>query len=1198
MYLKRLELHGFKTFADRTELEFTSGITAIVGPNGSGKSNVFDAIRWALGEMSFKSLRSGRMDDVIFSGSEARRAIGQAEVSLTINNESGVLPVDYAEVTVTRRATRGGDGEYFLNDTACRLRDIQMMFLGTGLGGRSYSLIGQGQVDSVLNAGPEDRRVLLEEAAGLARYKRRRREAERRLQHAAVNLQRVGDVLAELMAHMEQLREQADAATRYHAHTTEMRNLELGLQVDDARRIVTSLKRISTQADAVQQQLHETAAQASVTGGSIDRDRARSAEIAQAWEEAQRALLQTVEDLSGRDSVIQILQERVRHTEQQRERIGAETARLGERLAQVEDALTELQAQAVSLRDRRDEGLDQQRRAEESQAQTQVMQRDREVDLKALRAETADLQAAKTRALHDLGGLDARRAALGEHIDIHRSRAEALHDSAQHLQSQVQDAEGALGRIRTRGEEILRQITDAREQHRAVTAAMDAIDRDGRDLLAEQQVVASTLSFLEDMQAQLAGYEQGVKEILLAKREHPERFGGIKYPVAELLQVAPAHRAAIEAALGHRLFSLVAGTVDDVKDGVSYLRGNGQGSATFLPVELVTPRPALEVPAAPEVIGRAADLVQLNNGARPVVDALLGDVIVVGDLDAAVRLHRAGFPGRIATLQGELLCPDGVISVRGRPDGEAGLLGRQEQISALLERRRELDERLSAVAAAREAAAARVRAAGEEIASEETVLRGVEQEIAEAQAALAVLRASLEAVPVELAEARTALEQATVEHAQATERSTRLRADVELISRTITEREHAAAAREAEVRAVTESAQAASGHLTDVRVSLAELAGTLQGLHARIDERAKEGAGITTRLDELQGELAVLDGERHLLEHSLDEARQAHRVLAELQEATRAQIAALEEERAALQQRLVGSEAAWRQIQDGLRDLEEQAHRLEVRHAQVETELAAGQRRIADEFGAAWDDVREVRLPVGRDEAVGRIDALRGLIATIGPVNLRAVDEFAAVSARVAALRTQTQDLDRARAALSALIASLDEILRVRFKQTFAAVNEEFNRLCVRLFSGGRAQLTLVDPEPIPHGEIKPNAEPGIEIEAQLPGKKMRSLSAYSGGERVLIALSLIFAMLHVHPSPFCIFDEVEAALDDANTKKFTTLLRELAGRTQVLIITHNKGTMEEADVLYGVTIEVPGVSKIISMRLARQDTPEPATVA
>jgi len=336
--------------------------------------------------------------------------------------------------------------------------------------------------------------------------------------------------------------------------------------------------------------------------------------------------------------------------------------------------------------------------------------------------------------------------------------------------------------------------------------------------------------------------------------------------------------------------------------------------------------------------------------------------------------------------------------------------------------------------------------------------------------------------------------------------------------------------------------------------------------------------------------MAVLDGEHHLLTHSLEEAQRARAALVEQQEATRGRLAALEAERGALQARLVDLEARWRQVQEALRDVEEQAHRLEVRHAQAETEFTGATRRISEEFGVGWEEVREIRLPSSRDEARGRIEALRGLVAALGPVNLRAVDEHAAVAARVEALRAQTDDLERARAALGALIQQLDEVLRARFAQTFAAVNEEFNRLFVRLFAGGRAQLLLVDGAP--------GTEPGIEIEAQLPGKKLRSLSALSGGERVLVALALIFAMLRVHPSPFCIFDEVEAALDDANTTKFAALLRELAARTQVLIITHNKGTMEVADVLYGVTMEVPGVSKIISMRLTRAGLPEPVPVA
>jgi len=1198
VYLRRLEVQGFKTFADRTELEFLSGITAIVGPNGSGKSNVFDAIRWTLGEMSFKSLRSGRMDDIIFGGSDGRRAMGQAEVSLTINNESGVLPVDYAEVTVTRRANRGGEGEYFLNDSVCRLRDIQMMFLGTGLGGRSYSLIGQGQVDSVLSAGPEDRRVLLEEAAGLARYKRRRREAERRLHHSAVNLQRVEDVLAELRQQLEHLREQAEAATQYRAYTTEVRDLELGLQVDDTRRIISGLKRIATQTEAVRHDLHETAAQASVTGNTIDRDRARTAELARAWEDTQRALLQIVEDLSGRETALQILQERLRHNDDRRERVGAEITRVTDQLAQAEEALTTLQTQASEIRPRREQLLDHMRSAEESRTETVVRQRETASRLEGLRSEINDLNAARARTLHDLAHLDAKAASLADQIDTHRTRTKALDDSMVQVTAQVQEGERSLDLIQVKGEEVRSHLAQAREEQRINTGAINAVDHEARDLLAEQQVVQSTLAFLEDMQRQLAGYEQGVKEILLAKRAQPERFNGIKYPVAELLQVAPAHRAAIEAALGRRLFSLIAGTVADVKEGLSYLRGNGQGSATFLPVELVSPRPAPAIPGGMNVIGRAADLVQLKNGARPVVEALLGDVIVVTDLDAAVQVRRSGFVGRIATLHGEVLSPDGVISIRGKPDGEAGLLGRQEQIRTLGERVRDLEERVAVLIARREELSAALRDGEAAIASGETRVAHVDRMSAEQQGTLVARRNSLATIPAERTRVRDALNEAEAEHGRETADASRLRIDLELISQSLAEREQAAGALEDEIRHVLESSQAASGQLTDVRVSLAELAGTLEAVHARVDEYARDGAGLVTRRDELQGELTVLDGERHLLQYSLGEAREALQKLVELQERARTQLTGWEEERTAIQQRLADSESAWRQIQESLRGLEEQAHRLEVRHAQVETELTASQRRIAEEFGVSWDEVRDVRLPVGRDEGQGRIQALRGLLAAMGPVNLRAVDEFQVVSTRVEALGRHTQDLERARAAIAKLIAELDAILRVRFTQTFAAVNEEFDRLFVRLFTGGRARLTLVDPEQGPNGEVKPNAEPGIEIEAQLPGKKMRSLSAYSGGERVLIALSLIFAMLRVHPSPFCIFDEVEAALDDANTKKFTTLLRELAERTQVLIITHNKGTMEAADVLYGVTMEVPGVSKMISMRLAHRDATEPVPVS
>lgn len=1189
MYLKRLELHGFKTFADRTELEFTPGITAIVGPNGSGKSNVFDGIRWALGEMSVKSLRGGRMDDVIFVGSEGRRGMGMGEISLTINNDSGVLPVDYSEVTVTRRVNRGGEGEYFLNTLPCRLRDIQMLFLGTGLGGRSYSLIGQGQVDSVLNAGPEERRVLLEEAAGLARYKRRRREAERRLGGAGQNLQRVADVLAELTAQLEALREQAEAAMQYQAYTKEIRDLELGLQVDDARRILTALKRIVTQTESVQQQLHTLATSGSEIGGHIDRDRARAADVARQWEEAQRALLQIVEDLSGKESAMQVLAERVRGTGAQRERLAGDEHRLQVQLAEAETALRELRAQVESLGARRDHLLDQLRLAEEAHGEAAAADRTAEEQLAALRAEIADLMAARTRAAHDLARLEERTAGFDAQVESLTSKQADLAASAERLSATAAQMEASIAELLSERDAVGARLDGLRTRRGDVEGGLAGCEDELRRLSSDRQVVAQTLGFLEDMHHHMAGYEQGARDILLAKQEHPERFAGIRYPVLELLRVAAPHRAAIEAALGRRLFSLVAGSVEDVKGGLRYLRGNGQGGASFIPVDLVPACPPVTVPGGAGIVGRATDLVELTNGAREVVHALLGDVVVVASLDDAVAIKVAGFVGRIATLDGELLTPDGVITVRGKPDGEALLLGRREQIDALRARKLELDAAIERVTGQRIALQDQVAALDEEMTAAEADATRLDEAIAEQKAALAPVQVESARLPVERGEADATLARAGAERASLLSDVSRLRADDAELQQVLQERESVAAGAEAAVRGAEERTQATSAHLTDVRVQLAELAGTLEALRARVDEHAHEEADLAAHQDQLQGEITVLDGEHHLLTHSLEEAQRARTALVEQQEATRTVLTALQEERGALQQRLMDLEATWREIQESLRNVEEQAHRLEVRHAQVDTEFTSATRRISEEFGMSWEDVREIRLPAGRDEAQGRIEALRGLLAVLGPVNLRAVEEHAAVAARVDALRTQAEDLERARAALTALVQRLDEVLHVRFAETFEAVNVEFNRLFVRLFAGGRAQLLLV---------LGEGTEPGIEIEAQLPGKKMRSLSALSGGERVLVALSLIFAMLRVHPSPFCIFDEVEAALDDANTTKFTTLLRELAERTQVLIITHNKGTMEAADVLYGVTMELPGISKIISMRLTRKGIPEPVPVA
>jgi len=1189
LYLKRLDLHGFKTFADRTELEFTPGITAIVGPNGSGKSNVFDAIRWALGEMSFRSLRSGRLDEFIFSGSEARRAMGQAEVSLTINNDSGALPIDYTEVTVTRRAARGGEGEYLLNDTVCRLRDIQMLFLGTGLGGRSYSLIGQGQVDSVLNAGPEERRQLLEEAAGLARYKRRRREAERRLAHATTNLLRVSDLLAELTSQLEQLRAQSEAAAAHQAHTREIRDLELALQVDEARRVIGGLKRIATQTDSVREQLSSTASAASQISAQLDRDRARAAEVAHLWEEAQRTLLQVVENLSARESTLQVLQERGRAATAQRTRLADDLQTFQARLARVEEALDGLREQAETQSGQRDALLEQMRVSEDASTATRAAEHAAEERVGTLRDELADLAAAQSRAQHELARLEAQLAAVHEQLRSLEAKEAGLAEMATDLRAKAGDSALALADLQQRHEAATSRLAQLNAARTKVQERLEALRTQLQQTTAERQVVVSTLALLEDLQRQLAGYEGGVREILLARQQDPTRFPGVRTSIAEIIRVAPTYRPAVEAALGRRLFSLLVSSVEDVKEGLVYLRGNGGGSASFAPVDLLRENPAPPPPRGEDIVGRASDLVELSNGAKAVMDVLLGDVTVVTTLDAAVTLRRGGHTGRLVTLAGEVLAPDGVVSVHGSSNGDGSVLGRTERIQALHAQLAAVDARMADLESRRQSASDERESVSRLVAEADADVIHLHTELTEQQIAAGLVQADLDKIPHQRQELDTTRGRLTQERVELEAEAARLGEDEAVIGKTLAERERVLLDAEAALRASQESASASSTQLTEVRVQLAGFGGTLETLQARVDEHVASAGDLSVRCDQLQGEITVLDGEMHLLTHSAEEAEKEKKTLEELQAATRQRLADLAGERDALQKRMTEAEGQWRQSQESLRTIEEQLHRLEVRQAQSDAELQAAQRRISEEFAVAWDDVRDIRLPSSRDEAQGRIEALRGLVAALGPVNLRALDEHQALASRVEALAGQANDLERAKVALTALMQQLDEVLQVKFAQTFAAVNEEFNRLFVRLFAGGRAQLLLVDGEP--------GSEPGIEIEAQLPGKKMRSLSALSGGERVLVALSLIFAMLRVHPSPFCIFDEVEAALDDVNTSKFTTLLRELAQQTQVLIVTHNKGTMEAADVLYGVTMESPGVSKIISMRLTPTQAKQPVPV-
>ncbi|MGH2375480.1 MAG: chromosome segregation protein SMC [bacterium] len=1174
MQLRRLELVGFKTFVGRTELEFHPGITAIVGPNGSGKSNIFDGIRWALGEMNPRLLRGARMDDVIFAGSTGRRPHTLAQVSLTLDNGAGMLPLEFSEVTVSRRVTRGGEGEYALNGVDCRLRDIQMLFLGTGLGGRSYALIGQGEVDAVLRATPVERRQWLEEAAGLARHKRQRVEAERRLGHAQTHLERLTDLLGELEARQQSLAAQAEAATRHHTYTQELRDLEVALFADEARRLLGAVRRLGDQLARERDALTAADRQAGDAAAGIQAIQGRLDEATALVEQRQQDLLGEVERLSASTAEVQALDARMESMRERQMDSAAEDARLA-------DALDRARVEAETMRrdvDRAAREREQHARTLESaEAALQGAETDAEsVETQLARARAEGLETARThgQTKTDLAALRARTDVLRQAIDAAARKATTLDQAAERLVGDQRAAREAEAHALRGAEDAQAALARSVE---SLKVARDALAVEGEQTRAaelDEERARARLTSLEEAHDQFAGLDEGVRAVLKAAQAEPGGLPGLRGVVADLLEVPSEYRAAIAAALGSRLHALVVDTRSQIDAVQAFIEQEGRGGAAVFALD--TLRPARVIAHGPDIL-RAADIVKIAEALTPLVETLLGDVAVVADLAVAWQRFAAGFAGRIVTRSGHALMPDGAVFLRGRPtDGSP--LGRGQAID-------ELRQTLAALERRRGEAHARRDVTARHVNSTEAAVAAARDERDRAVAAGADRQRERERLEDETARLIDERRTAATEDRPRAEALQGLLADIARLDANARELE-AETRRiddqtqnlEKELARATAARETALSAVTSHRLTMVRIDERAEALRARLTDREATIGELDLRRTDLGAVAERLTADLAAIARQREQAASACDALRAQQANGKADIERVSAERARLRDDLGARAAAHQASLDARREAEAAVHRTEVRWAQADAELGAAAARLDQEFGITLEAAATRRLDGSREEVTRRVMDVRAALAALGAVNLRAIDEHAALSERLEALRTQTTDLQDAGDALRQAIVQINAALRAGFRKTFEEVDREFSRLFQRLFEGGEAYLELVEPEP--------NAEPGLEVIAQLPGKARRSLVALSGGERVLVALSLIFAMLRVHPSPFCIFDEVEAALDDANTKRFTTLLRDLAEQTQVLIITHNKGTMASSDVLYGVTMQEPGVSSLVSLRL------------
>jgi len=1179
MRLESIALHGFKSFGEKTVVRVLPGITGIVGPNGCGKSNISEAVRWALGEQSAKSLRGQRMEDLIFHGSQSRKPVGLAEVELTFRND-GTLSVPWAEVSVARRLYRTGESEYLLNNSAARLRDILDLFAGTGANPRAYSVIDQDKLNHVLTAKPHDRRVFIEEAAGIARYKQQRNETQGKLDATKQNLVRVRDVMDEVKRQLSSLERQAKKAQQYKALQTTKRDLSLVVlaaeymaRVAEGERRAAELSHLRDQEQTLRTRAAQLAAQEAQQRERLQESDHRLSDLRQSGQKVQGELERLLERREQMGVQLrELAEEALRLDEETRATADRLGAIVGER-----EAGRQALAEASRLTEERVRTADALAAALERHRETLAAERDR---AEATRLEQVRVAAERVDLMRHAGELRERAAQL-------RRRAERL---AAELSDATAEAAGidALRASLVQARDVAQTELGALAGERAELATRLAAEErrlaEAEGALANARVTLaahrSSLDALAALERAREGYGAGVRAVF--DQEHAEALTGVVGTVADLLEVPLGMERAIEAVLGERLQWVVVERFEHARAAVEYLGAHSLGAATFLPLEHLPP------PTGPQPDANDVRWVARNVGAPSLslVHHLLGQVAIVEHLDQAEALwRRNGVVATYVTPAGEVLGPTGRLHGGGQAraaDVEHSLLARKRRL-------RELDDEVRRVST-------NVDETQERVARFETEVSAIRGQVAE-------IERTLHAREAERLASEKDLEQATREH----DRLHRHRETIEVEARQVAleaeetdgtlaqleqrvtlarDAETAHEARMARLREAIETAQVRETDLvaetTACRVALASTTERVEALGrelTRIDDIERD---LTARIDQARARQAQLTDRRAWLAEERERTDASAREIAVERDRMDVEVRQAAEGHEGLAEELRAIEADQRAVDGDLGRLVASIHEIDL----GATECRVRREELAQEAWRAYG-VDEAALaarhdPAGDLETVrGRIVELEEKVAAIGPVNLVADDEYRELDERLGFLQTQHDDLVGSIKDLERALRGMTRTAQERFTQAFEEINRHFKELFERLFEGGRAELRLVEAE-----DSGDPLDTGVDLMAQPRGKRLQSVTLLSGGERALTGLALLFAIFYFRPSPFCVLDEVDAPLDDANIHRFLRVLRELTSRTQFLVITHNRKTMEAADILYGVTMEEPGLSKLVSVNL------------
>jgi chromosome segregation protein len=1185
MYFKQIEMTGFKSFADRTVVHLENGMTSVVGPNGCGKSNILDAMRWALGEQRAKELRGAHMQDVIFNGSEERPPMSMAEVTLTFDNADGKLPLDFSEIQVTRRVYRSGESEYLINKSSCRLRDIQELFMDTGIGTNAYSMIGQGKISMVLSSKPEDRRYLFEEAAGIIKYKSRKRVALRKLDQAEQNQLRLGDVINELERQMRSLKRQVNAAIRHKELTGQLKEVEVRaswLKQQSLLEAVTNLQARYEKAKSSFDQDNDELTRLESRHEELNTQKLESDRVLHARRESVHDIDLEMEKIEGQ---IGTIRQQIQFLLEQQENAELERVNL---LGKSDDGTSTLEIarkQSDELRVHHDEIMALVNTNQEKQQGIAEKSKTADTALEATRTKSVESMGARAQTQTTIETLSVNIGNIEEQLQSLYERQEALNRRNEELVADLESKQRSETEVKSELTTFEDALEKAQSVQTSVTQNITDVNAKWQELREAKSSSEARSKSLVELRDSYEGFAHGVRSIMQARQQSHPSTVGIRGPVGDLINVTEEFERAVEATLGGSINHIVVNEADQAKQAIHFLKERKSGRVTFLPLDTIRTSNrdfSTEVNGLPGVIGPVLEHVQYDPEIKPVMEYIFSNTVLVDTIDDAIRLARSDRPiPRLVTREGEVVSASGAVTGGQTKHDSRGLLGRSAEIEELestvtkLEIEiRHLAEVGSVKARELEAAKAHTAEVTEQVEAKRRTLSALEVEINQAGSELSRLTESLQTFEQERDTLYTRRDELEVQRQQNQEKATSMESEDETLQRQIADAQDAAS------RARQEQSEMAST-LSDLRVQMANVTKSLEENEREIQRIERETEQAREDATKRQHAIDEFNQNRVLLENEIKLEVERSKAMLESKEEARAKVSEGEEQRQKLLDESDVIEKTLRELRDKVGESQSIMHQSEMELQHDQDQLSFFRERIQTEYQIDLGTL--TTEDIGNDEMSDEerdqlVQDIREKLDRMGTVNLMAIEEYETLTERYEFLEKQQSDLFQARETLLGVVARIDETIKEMFLETFRAVSENFKVNFRRLFNGGQARIYLADEEnPL---------DCGIEIEARPPGKKPQTIALLSGGEQAMTAIALLFSIFKAKPSPFCVLDEVDAPLDDANIGRFIEMVEEFTQDTQFVVITHNKQTMAKAGALYGVTQQERGVSQIVSVKI------------